>query len=130
MEVLLRAWETIEPLWSGTSLWLGSGGLFLLAAIALVMVAGAGAYKQAFFWKHPDRSLDDAAWELLLVSVPFYGCIGVALVLIWFGPVRLGIDDPDRTLAFYQLIASVPVWLVAQIYWWGWVVERIRRPPT
>jgi len=129
MDTLLRLWARVEPVWSEASSWLGLGGLYFFIGVAVVIVNWAGAYQQAFFWKHRDRSLDDAAKYLLFAGYPFFASIGVGLVLVWFGPAWLGFDEPDQWFLLFQAIATAAIWVGAQVYWWGWVVEHIRKPP-
>jgi hypothetical protein len=105
--------------------------LMLILAFSLVYaIFWFGAYKQAAIWKHPDRPLHDTARYLVRASVPAFLGFIAAISLIWLVPSWLQLASGDGDLKQYQVVASITVWIVSQIYWWGWVVERIRRPPT
>lgn len=114
-----------DKLWT----WLTLLVVLLFVFATFYIVIWFGAYKQAFFWKHSHRKIDDATNELLAASGPFLLIIAAALAAVWGLPTLLHIESQVRDLAFYQAAASVAIWFVAQMYWWGWVVERIRKPP-
>ena len=124
--------QIISELWDLIWHYAGLGfslALMLILVLSLVyIIVWVGAYHQAAMWMHRDRSIHDAARQLFRAGVPVTMGFLASIALIWKVPSWLYLAGGDE-LKPYQLAASFAVFIACQIYGWGWVVERIRKPP-
>lgn len=126
-QIISELWDLI---WYYARLGFSLALMLTLVLSFVYIIVWVGAYHQAAMWMHRDRSLHDTARYLARASVPATLALIAAISLIWLVPSWLHFAIGDGDLKPYQVMASITVWLVGQIYWWGWVVDRIRRPPA
>lgn len=126
-QIISELWGLI---WHYAELGISFSLMVTLGASLVYAVFWCSAYHQAAMWMHRDRSLHDTARYVARASVPAILALVAAISLIWLVPSWLNLESGDGELKPYQVMASITVWIVSQVYWWGWVVDRIRKPPT